>query len=797
MKKYLSAFAAAVLIMLYMNVSAATSVAYRPKLAKAATHAENVFCVDGSIREFIMLDSGENGVFVLAKEFYGYHIFDPDESGKFDPLDQNNVAYWLNNDFFQNGNSGKKIPDEMKEYIPSVGWLTEGGYKSTSFSADYTALCRISLLSQTEWSKYVGKFGYADSNEYTQNLSYYLRSTDSSKAVTSKANVIIARASKNGGTTETASSTKNYLIRPCFYLSYDFFKNVRIDIETAGDNVRKFMAENFERSDLESIYSSSELDVIYGGEYAPQITFLTVEGLPVPGYKLSCPESCYEYYSPAGEAEGVHSYRWIRSDGETEETVSEASEYTLTPEDGGHYITLELSPHSVSGRVGKPCRYSVYVQNAVKPSASNLRISGEPVCGEVLYINYNYYDENDDYEADTRFRWQRSRNGIDFEDIAGAESSEYVVSDSDSGFFIRASVTPVSYGALCEGDTVFSSAVGKIKYYPKAAGVSVSGIGGVYTGSYEKISAESYEADDEVYWEVSNSGDYGFIRIDGADGNVFAPSAVYNGKYIRYTVVPAGINGASNRTYSSQAVLVSGIEELLPLRHSENAYVKGEKSFKLFSVRETESYAVSFVIKSDSDAEFEINGYGYEVFSEQTPSGLFCILTKAGKRSAATNNLPLAEIRAVSPGGANISIENAVSGRLTAGNSDLEDTELTMLAVENCDYEWHFYNASGGEISKADTETVKSCGLDARVNVISRNAEISKAVPLAAFYGSDGTLLETFAGGAVSFEGGAGDIKTVKINVSEKDIPQDASKLKLFVFGASALQPVRDAAEFN
>ena len=46
----------------------------------------------------LLLDVDEEGFFCTTKEFYGTQPFDPNGTGKFDIEDENNIAYWLNND---------------------------------------------------------------------------------------------------------------------------------------------------------------------------------------------------------------------------------------------------------------------------------------------------------------------------------------------------------------------------------------------------------------------------------------------------------------------------------------------------------------------------------------------------------------------------------------------------------------------------------------------------------------------------------------------------------------------------
>lgn len=91
----------------------------------------------------------------------------------FNPDDKTNIAHWLNNEFLngegsaQNGN--KSVFDQTAaQYALVNDWYVEGNgkgedanYKTTSVTQnDYTATCKIALLSYSEYVKYQGKIGY-------------------------------------------------------------------------------------------------------------------------------------------------------------------------------------------------------------------------------------------------------------------------------------------------------------------------------------------------------------------------------------------------------------------------------------------------------------------------------------------------------------------------------------------------------------------------------------------------------------------------------------------------------------
>lgn len=59
-----------------------------------------------------------------------------------------------------------------------------------------------------------------------------------------------------------ASENTKYL-RPCFYLERDYFKNTRINLNTAGKYVKIMLRDEFSKSELKNIYSDDELKLIF------------------------------------------------------------------------------------------------------------------------------------------------------------------------------------------------------------------------------------------------------------------------------------------------------------------------------------------------------------------------------------------------------------------------------------------------------------------------------------------------------------------------------------------------------
>jgi len=211
------------------------------------TPPENIFRIEGSDYEFILLDD-EDGFFVLCKDVFGTRAYDPDGTQKFDPDDPNNIAYWLNNDFLKNGSNGKILPDEIKKYIDNDReWFTEGGFSSGNCPKDYTVKCGVTLLSQLEWQKYDEVFGVLDD---IPPYGWWLRT---GRGIGGGTNMVLVGKTGDGRIGETfgddAKSTVRNFVRPAFYLKPEFFTTVKLDV--IGANVGKKLANHFSYEDFQ------------------------------------------------------------------------------------------------------------------------------------------------------------------------------------------------------------------------------------------------------------------------------------------------------------------------------------------------------------------------------------------------------------------------------------------------------------------------------------------------------------------------------------------------------------------
>ena len=201
---------------------------------------DNIFTLNSDFdTEYVLLDRLSDGFLVMTNKVYDARKFDEDGTQKFDPDDENNIAHYLNNEFFK-----EYIPDGMKEYIRERNWKTEGGNISGICPQTYFANCRISLLSFEEYNKYYKKFGTVD---HDNEIDWWLRTGDGNK----KENVIAGGGVyTNWGKFVSSDAALQCGLRPVFVISDSFFENTQINTVKIGKNVKDALLKNISAENM-------------------------------------------------------------------------------------------------------------------------------------------------------------------------------------------------------------------------------------------------------------------------------------------------------------------------------------------------------------------------------------------------------------------------------------------------------------------------------------------------------------------------------------------------------------------
>lgn len=348
------------------------------------TPAEYKFRVNGEGREYILLDyfnDKASAAFVMMDEAQFATVFDSssETDTKFDPTDETNIGYLLNSEYYQKNGKPEKflvaspscnwsMNDKILEHINwNYTWWTEQGKTGEAANGDYSFKAGVSLLAKTEWDKYVNKIGrqvrydYAANGTKTGNNSWwYFRSQAGARSETGMLtmkptakqawpNVNISTPTPDG---PTASVTA--FVRPCFYLDYDFFKEVKLTVfdsngsDVLGSDVKKMLTKQYTIADLESIYSDAELKAI--GFDVPDRPTLTKSGGD--GYPVVLTASM------TVEGATSYEYQWIKrssADGAYQNILGDKKQtYSVSTLDKNDYLNCRVTPVYADGSKGTP-----------------------------------------------------------------------------------------------------------------------------------------------------------------------------------------------------------------------------------------------------------------------------------------------------------------------------------------------------------------------------------------------------------------------------------------------------------
>lgn len=218
---------------------------------------------NGTVYHYQVLDEvtvdGKKQYFIYCNDLYGKNPT-ASATNEFDPEVDGNIAKWLNTSFF-NGEQGENIvalDTNIKPYIADHNWLVEANAKAPEGypTTDYTANCKIALLSITEYAKYAKKIGwgaYEKGSLVSSGTHTLLRSP-----VGNSTN-LRTLYQQTGCTANVAAKYETARIRPAFYVSEDYFKNVKLDLSSAGSEVKKIISEL-----NPSIYTPDEMLALKG-----------------------------------------------------------------------------------------------------------------------------------------------------------------------------------------------------------------------------------------------------------------------------------------------------------------------------------------------------------------------------------------------------------------------------------------------------------------------------------------------------------------------------------------------------
>ena len=392
----------------------------------------NMFQLKGSPDKYILLDNTDEGFFVLAQKFCAIKPFSVNgEAVAFDPEDKNSIAYWLNNDYLESD----MLPQIIRENLVERVYNTEGGGSLVPFRKDYSSTCKVVLLSQTEWSKYNAKFGYADD---TSSGYWALRSV---REMTGSP-LVACTSGSNAGLTVDGKWSSALGIRPAFYLSKDFFTKVSVDVANTGDAVMSIIRKGYQPQ-MDVMYTKEEKYALTESDIAPMADAVTVTGRGIVGEAIT---GKYSFVSLDEKEEDGTMIQWQKShDGKVWSTIlgAETTSYVPKEEDIGYYVRMRVSPmtDSMAGSSYVSSPLANKIRPVSIPQATNVRIvAGELKPGVILDVKYSFDDSNHDICSETEYIWESSADKASSSKIG---DTRYLrLTNNEAGRFIRVGVIP-------------------------------------------------------------------------------------------------------------------------------------------------------------------------------------------------------------------------------------------------------------------------------------------------------------------------------------------------------------------
>lgn len=234
------------------------------------------FTVDG--QSFTLVDTLNNSkskFFVIANTTYGLKIL---SSNKMDTNDDASIQKWLDNSFAQTGNNGQALPAELVKYIDFDHiWLAEPAPNASEPLEAYSFKGGITLPSISEMEKYKDIMGWDETR------SRYWTRTCANHFEAGKIFILtIGQDIGSGFLANHWDIPSQANVCPEFYLNEDFFKNVKIDLGSAGSAVLDTMKKNYTIEDLSALYSEGELRTHgFHRSYEAEVSFDTqsLEGI--------------------------------------------------------------------------------------------------------------------------------------------------------------------------------------------------------------------------------------------------------------------------------------------------------------------------------------------------------------------------------------------------------------------------------------------------------------------------------------------------------------------------------------
>lgn len=317
---------------------------------------------DDSKQTYILIDNARKGdryqYLLMGKTEVGKGKFSKSDSQtKFDINNPDNIAYWLNNELLYKTSlppipglieiaHPERLPQAVKQYIDTEHvWLTEAGYNA-DIKNDYTFKAGLANMSYSEFKKYSDIIGYNDLEKT------YLRSAYPDQAD----RLLHVDEKKNGTRLNSVPATyASQPIKPVFWVWDDLFKNVKLDVQSMGSEVKKAMLKTVTRSEAQKAgYSDEELTAIGYDDLSAYAESVVISGDIAVGQRLAARYIFND--NGLSKTEGVGTiYQWYISDLQdgnfTAISGADSAHYIVKEEDMGKFLKVSVIPFDNEGNI--------------------------------------------------------------------------------------------------------------------------------------------------------------------------------------------------------------------------------------------------------------------------------------------------------------------------------------------------------------------------------------------------------------------------------------------------------------
>ena len=359
------------------NIGAMSRTDYPSDERRANKNNPKEYLLVAGGEQMILLDAfddDKDALYVMTAKAKGQHIFDLDNTQKFDPEDLNNVGYWLNNDFLS---ASTTISQTVQKYINKEHlWWTEAGHKDGNCPEDYSFTAGVALMSRSEYSKYWGKFGW-DPDESIK-IAWWLRTgrntgkTDIFRCLGVQEGNYSNESANGYGNTWNKEANSSQYIRPTFYLTRDFLSNVKITElgEKAAEAVRNILTVD-EFLNCPAGYTKNEL-IKLGIIEQPKATNVAVDGKFSVGAQI---KGSYSYVGEKTEGETVCGFEAEDKDGIFRK-IADGKTFKITSAYAEKRIRFYVTPATSEGTKGTTYYSETYkVLGDVAVSAENIKVT--------------------------------------------------------------------------------------------------------------------------------------------------------------------------------------------------------------------------------------------------------------------------------------------------------------------------------------------------------------------------------------------------------------------------------------